>query len=704
VVNEQHVHVREKRVTDSMLWAGWADALGFITELTDEAGLRRRLRGEQLRVPVAWRRRVGGRGGVEALLPAGCYSDDTQLRLATARAISGKGFDAEAFAQVELAVWPAYALGGGRASKNAAANLARSGAPWYGNFYDGWVKSGGNGAAMRIQPHVWAAARPAEPGPHLTDVITNAVTTHGHPRGIVGAVLHALGLGFALEHGQVPEPEQWPKLLDMTEQTLEVIEGHPHLAGIWLPAWEKAQDAAFAQAWRTTIGECRDLLEPAARAAEALRAAPDNADGEHRSIYETLIVALGLAAPATSGSGTATVIASLALSAGLPGRLHDAVLLAARALGTDTDTIATMTAAVTAATGQADPLPSPVLDEPYLIEQARRLAQISAGLMTATFSYPDLIDWQAPRTQVDAVGEADGKTALAGLCWLEPLPEAEPIETPSAAWQWMASDFGASFLVKRRAELRATPQGNHPVRRGLQASPEPPAGGAPRDIALDVLDDAVSRAAAARRTSAERHPRRSDVSAQVAIDDVLRWVAAGNYSDEKVGRALKRVAQFGTLEQSIALTTALREQLRALSPQPTVRGRVDLLELSPVEFERLVQTLFVEMGFAEFDMRSRRDDGLDAVALRKGSPDGEVYLVQAKRFRRAVPSETVRALAGSVHARKAAGGVIVTTSWFGRASYEFAESVGNLELIDGRRLCDLLERHLGVSAAAAPPE
>jgi HJR/Mrr/RecB family endonuclease len=190
----------------------------------------------------------------------------------------------------------------------------------------------------------------------------------------------------------------------------------------------------------------------------------------------------------------------------------------------------------------------------------------------------------------------------------------------------------------------------------------------------------------------------------VAIDDVLQWVADGNYADDRVGRALKRVMRFGTLEQSIAFTTALREQLRGLSSQQAARGRVDLLALNPLEFEQLVHTLFLEMGFAEWDMRSRRDDGVDAIALRKGATDGEVYLVQAKRFRRAVAAETVRALAGSVKARNAAGGIIVTTSWFGRVSYEFAESVGNLDLIDGRRLCDLLERHLGVKAVAAPPE
>jgi len=58
---------RRGRVVRSALWAAWADSLGFISELTDERGLLRRLgnNGPELVHPVTWRRRVGGRYGVE---------------------------------------------------------------------------------------------------------------------------------------------------------------------------------------------------------------------------------------------------------------------------------------------------------------------------------------------------------------------------------------------------------------------------------------------------------------------------------------------------------------------------------------------------------------------------------------------------------------------------------------------------------------
>ncbi|WP_416221504.1 ADP-ribosylglycohydrolase family protein [Rhodoferax sp.] len=108
------------------------------------------------------------------------------MRLSTSRAINGAGFfDVESFAKIELPVWLNYALGAGRGSKAAAANLALRDSSWSLNFFSSasvkYWDGGGNGAAMRIQPHVWQnhdAPRHA----FVSDVIRNSVCTHGHPR------------------------------------------------------------------------------------------------------------------------------------------------------------------------------------------------------------------------------------------------------------------------------------------------------------------------------------------------------------------------------------------------------------------------------------------------------------------------------------------------------------------------------------------
>ncbi len=165
------------RVQGSMLWAAYGDALGFISELTDRKGLERRTHGKPLDQLMAWRRRVGGRQGIEVGLPPGCWSDATQLRMAVSRSMTGRGFDVETFARIELPVWPSYSLGGGRASKAAAKNLGKPRTLWYANTFPGWVDAGGNGAAMRIQPHVWASKDREDD--FLLDVVSDSVCTHG---------------------------------------------------------------------------------------------------------------------------------------------------------------------------------------------------------------------------------------------------------------------------------------------------------------------------------------------------------------------------------------------------------------------------------------------------------------------------------------------------------------------------------------------
>lgn len=567
--------LRTQRTVGSMLWAAWADSLGFISELVDEAGLRRRLGDRPLHTPVAWTRRVGGRFGVEVRLPAGCYSDDTQLRLATARAISNRGFDIDAFARVELIVWPAYALGGGRACKAAAANLAKSGTPWFGNFFDGWIDAGGNGAAMRIQPHVWAARCPTELGPHLVDVVVNAVTTHGHPRALVGAVLHAVALGSVLDTGEIPGPDQWPMLVEMTDQAIKLLEGHPVLSSLWRPSWEQAAGRGLDEAWRDTIEECRHMLPAAHKAVDALRHAEATADtsARHRA-YGTFISSLGLADPATRGSGTATVIAALVLAATYPNDPSGCSLLAARTVGTDTDTIATMAAALVGAIADT-PAPEPLLDAQYLTEEARRLAHIAADQPAATFSYPDPLHWTPPRTQLDVVGTVDGTLALAGMGWLEPLPTSEPLQAHSGVWRWMRSDFGPTFLLKQRPTARALPEGARPIRRGRgnwstrHADPD-----GVHDRQPPLYDAApvstIQRGHAGTLdlpASGSRRQGRAR-SEEIDVDQILAWVARNGYTNEAIGHAIRDLVTRGTVEQLIAFTTALR----ATAKRPTQRA------------------------------------------------------------------------------------------------------------------------------------
>lgn len=552
---------RNQRVVSSMLWAAWADAVGFVSELTDEAGLKRRLRGRVLTEPVEWVRRVGGRFGVDARLPAGCYSDDTQLRLATGRSISGHGFDVEAFARVELTVWPSYALGGGRASKAAAANLTKQNTPWFGNFFEGWFNAGGNGVAMRIQPHVWSAPRPATLGPHILDVILNGVTTHGHPRALVGGVLHALALGWTLENGTVPKLGELPDLLNMTNRAVGLLDEHMQLASLWRPSWEAATGSSFAEAWHRTVQECADL-------STAAQAACEGASSPEAG-YAALVEALHLKEPNQRGSGTATTVAAMALAAMLPNDPVAVTLLASLSLGTDTDTIATMAAALVGASVTQVPA-TPVLDADYMSNEASRFASLSAGEAAAAFSYPDLLHWTPPRSQLDVVGLIGGQTVLGGLGWIQLMPGSKPHESKDGLWQWVISDFGPSFFVKRRHELRTLPEGNRPARRRQILSPsraEQPGVRVevPRELQPVSKVRGSVEAKRQRPTEAMAHnraPRVDDDGPPIDIDQMFGWVAKRQFADEAVGYAVRRISEVGTMEQLASFATAIRSHIR----------------------------------------------------------------------------------------------------------------------------------------------
>jgi restriction system protein len=133
-------------------------------------------------------------------------------------------------------------------------------------------------------------------------------------------------------------------------------------------------------------------------------------------------------------------------------------------------------------------------------------------------------------------------------------------------------------------------------------------------------------------------------------------------------------------------------------------SRPVLLELKPFEFEVLVKQLFEAMGMKSWVTQASRDDGIDAVAVNEDPIMGGVCVVQAKRYSRLVPPEAVRALAGSMDDKRASRGVLVTTSWFGKATHDFAGRHGRIQLIEGPNLKHLLAEHLNLDVVVGPTE
>ncbi|SBT54889.1 restriction system protein [Micromonospora narathiwatensis] len=131
--------------------------------------------------------------------------------------------------------------------------------------------------------------------------------------------------------------------------------------------------------------------------------------------------------------------------------------------------------------------------------------------------------------------------------------------------------------------------------------------------------------------------------------------------------------------------------------------RPNLLKLTPTEFESLIQNLFAKMGLDTKQTRPSRDGGVDCVAFDPRPIFGGKVVIQAKRYRNTVDVSSVRDLYGTVQNEGASKGILVTTSGYGAASYEFA-SGKPLELIDGSNLLYLLAEHAEVKARIDPNE
>lgn len=131
--------------------------------------------------------------------------------------------------------------------------------------------------------------------------------------------------------------------------------------------------------------------------------------------------------------------------------------------------------------------------------------------------------------------------------------------------------------------------------------------------------------------------------------------------------------------------------------------RPNLMELKPTEFEALIQNLFVKMGLEARQTRPSRDGGVDCVAWDPRPIFGGKVVIQAKRYKNTVGVSAVRDLFGTLQNEGASKGILVTTSGYGQASFDFARNKP-IELIDGSNLLYLLAEHTGIEAKIVPPD
>jgi ADP-ribosylglycohydrolase len=399
---------KQARIVSSALWAAAGDALGWVTEV----GMA-----ERVRQPVEWRFRPG-RFAPAVLLPAGTYSDDTQLRLAVSRATRGNGtFDVEAFAKIELPAWTSYSLGAGRGTTAAAYNLANKEVGWLSNFYGrqdepDYFAAGGNGAAMRIQPHIWKSD-PSRVETYASDVLRDAVVTHGHPRGFCGALFHAFCVAHALENTEAPGAEHWAAFARGLKMIDGLARSDDQLGLSWIGPWQERFGLTLAGAVATEIELAQNILARIGSPAD----------------YRDVLTATRGFDAETRGAGLNTAIAAGALAyIGRNQSNEETLMLAANALASDTDTIGSMAGAIIGATHPR--LPDwPIQDRDYIVAEAVRMASIASGQTAPTFSYAKGRDGQ-----LGALGPA--------------RPVGEPWSGAAEKWQWHKLPCGQTVLMK----------------------------------------------------------------------------------------------------------------------------------------------------------------------------------------------------------------------------------------------------------------
>lgn len=114
------------------------------------------------------------------------------------------------------------------------------------------------------------------------------------------------------------------------------------------------------------------------------------------------------------------------------------------------------------------------------------------------------------------------------------------------------------------------------------------------------------------------------------------------------------------------------------------------------DFEYLVRQIFEEefqsAGAEVRVTQSSRDKGVDAIIFDPDPIKGGKIVVQAKRYSHTVDVSAVRDLYGTVMNEGANTGIIITTSNYGKDSYDFAKDKP-LKLLNGANLLHLLEKH-----------
>lgn len=363
------IRLKTSKGVGAMLGAAFGDALGWPNERIAKSNASKQTQG-RLHDFRRWTRRSGGRFFPhDEIIEEGEYSDDTQLILCLSRSLQKGEAWWEHFTQVELPFWSVYERGGGGATKRAVESWLDGVMPWSSNrkpqdvkrYYD----AGGNGVAMRVLPHVLFLGEKEFPK-IATNIFLGGIATHGHPRALLGALAYGFALWVAfrkdskLAYGELVE--ELIKNVDLWS----ALPATPSIPSEWQSQAEKyLQD--YMKLWGAAKAELMGYLEVCR--AELSKGA--------LILDDDVLKKLQCFSIKISGAGTVAAIASVFLASRYAVDPINGVVRAAFAIGSDTDTIASMTGGLLGCINGPNwlsPVKQGIQDSAYIEKNAFRLA------------------------------------------------------------------------------------------------------------------------------------------------------------------------------------------------------------------------------------------------------------------------------------------------------------------------------------------
>jgi restriction endonuclease Mrr len=175
-----------------------------------------------------------------------------------------------------------------------------------------------------------------------------------------------------------------------------------------------------------------------------------------------------------------------------------------------------------------------------------------------------------------------------------------------------------------------------------------------RPLLEKVMPSLAAKREETERAAREEHER----LAQEHAEAVRRYEEEQEARNAEV-RELRRGYEEGDPE-------AVERFIEAREVLEELEAGNNLITMDWQDFEMLVRDVFEKVfsdeGTEVNVTRASRDEGVDAVVVNPDPLKGGKTIVQAKRYRKAVPAAAVRELYGAMQSERAGRGILVTTA------------------------------------------